>query len=980
MWGRAGLRSATVAAFLALGLTFWAAPASADIIGPQDPDNPEVDSPWQAGTCKKDPPPPNHCSIATPELFYEEAAGHPPKGFTQFIVNHEKVEPAPLVSFERPIGNLRTVRVDLPPGLTVNPQATEQCALAPEESPAACESRAPGSKVGVSELTATDPKSGESVTLHADVYNVVPKHGEPARFGFSIAGSDVFLEADVAWESDIHEYFTIHAHKIEVEVAGEVARVAKNRLTFDGDAGDGTFITTPTTCFGPATPGSPFEHIYSTWLRADSFEEEDPNFPHGSNFVEAKIPRVPGPDGFETSPKNCDDIPFDPSISVDPNTARTDSPAGTTVTVELPEIKNPLKDEKSKATSHVRSARVTLPEGMGLNPSAANGLEACTDEEFGKGTRKPVDCPGASKIGTVEVDSPPLPDGSLEGDVYVGEQLSRDPESGDLYRIFVTVESSRYDISARLLGKIHADAATGRLTTSFDDEALGKVPIPGLPQVPFESFRIDLEGGARAPLTSPPTCGSERARTEMTPWSGNSPARPSDGFSMTSVPGGGPCPDSLGERAFAPGFRAIGTSAKAAGFTTLRFDIVRPPGQQELKGATVDLPSGVTARLKGVPYCPEAAIAVAGASSGAAQQATPSCPAASRVGAASVLSGSGGDPLRIGGTAYLAGPYKGALLSLAVITPATAGPFDLGTVVVRVALYIHPETARVRAVADPIPHVFGGALLSIRSVALAIDRPGFTLNPTKCLPMAVYGTLNGGGSDPLNPAAYTSVIRSSHFQVQGCKRLGFKPRLFLRLFGAKRRAKNPKLRAVLIPRRPDANVSRAAVILPKALILDQANIGKVCTRVQFAVNACPKKSIYGWARAFSPLLDKPLQGRVYLRSSDNTLPDLVAALKGQVNVDLVGRTDSVRGRIRNIFDVVPDVPVTKFMLVLRGGPKGLLVNSQGLCQGKKRGKGRKQLRAAMRFRAQNGKKLNRKIKVRTPCGKKAGKGKRRGRR
>ncbi len=961
MWGRAGLRSAAVAAFLALALVFSVPSAGADIIGPQNPDDPQPDSPWQAGTCYTDTP---ECNIDTPGQFFEQAAGHPPVGFTQFIVNTEPGLGGPV-----PIGNVRTVRVDIPPGLTVNPQATSQCELAPEESPAECESTAPASQVGTSSVRATNPLTGFSTTLPtAKVFNIVPEPGEPARFGFSVLGNDVFLETDIEWEGDYHEYFTIHAHQLEVGIPGlEVARIAENRLVFDGTAGNGTFITTPTTCFGPAIPGSHFEHVYSSWLRADSFEEPDSDFPGGSSFVESKIPR--DPPAFETSPKDCDSIPFTPSISVSPDTSSTESPAGTDVEVELPFIEDPGKEEK-QGTSHVRSAKVALPKGMGLNPSAANGLAACTDDEFGKGTRDDVECPSTSRIGSVEVDSPPLPDGSLKGDVYVGEQLSRDPDSGDLYRIFVSVESSRYDISARLLGKIHADAQTGQLTTSFDDEELGRVPVPGLPQVPFESFRIDLKGGARAPLTSPPTCASHRSTTEMTPWSGNSPVRPSDGFSMRSVPGGGPCPDSLGERAFAPGFSAIGSSAEAAGFTTLRFDIVRPAGQQELKGATVDLPSGLSARLKGVPYCPEAAIAVAGAGSGAAQKAAPSCPAASRVGAASVLTGSGSDPLRIGGTAYLAGPYKGAPLSLAVITPATAGPFDLGTVVVRVALHVHPETARVRAVADPIPHVFGGALLSIRSVALAIDRPGFTLNPTKCLPMAVYGTLNGGGSDPLNPAAYTSVLGSSHFQVRGCRRLGFKPRLFLRLFGGKRRATNPKLRAVLAPRRPDANVSRAAVILPKALILDQGNIGKVCTRVQFAADACPQKSIYGWARAFSPLLDKPLQGRVYLRSSDNELPDLVSALKGQVNVDLVSRTDSVRGRIRNIFDIVPDVPVGKFVLTLRGGRKGLLVNSRNLCLRKKAGKGRRALRAAMRFRAQNGKKLNRKIKVGVPCGKK----------
>jgi hypothetical protein len=949
--------------------------------------------------------------VATPPLFYEEAAGHPPKGFTQFIVNEEEVVLLPpLVSFKRPVGNLQTVRVDLPTGLTVNPQATPQCDLDPGESPSACASSAPLSKVGVSELTATNPNTGVTAILHADVYNIVPEPGEPARFGFSIAGSDVFLEADVAWESDYHEYFTIHAHKIEVEVGGELARVAKNRLTFDGDAGNGTFITTPTTCFGPATPGSPFEHVYSTFLRADSFEEPNPNFPNGSNFIESKIPRKTGPGGFETSPKNCDDIPFDPSIAVDPNTAQTDSPSGASVVVNLPEIKNPTKSESSKATSHVRSARVTLPAGMGLNPSAANGLEACTNDQFGKGTRNPIACPAASKIGTVEVDTPPLPDGSLTGSVYVGQQLSPDPVSGDLYRIFVAAESARYDISARLLGKVSADPQTGQLTTTFDEAPLGSIPIPGLPQVPFKSFRLTFNGGAKAPLTSPPTCGPNTTSSQMTPWSsalgtkpvgaadgsgpsGDPPPTPTADFSLTTLPGGGACPKTLGERPFSPGFVTRTTNKKAGGFTSLEVDIARSDGQQELKGVDIALPPGHTAKLAGLKYCPETAIASAASNSGATEAASSSCPASSFIGTAAVKVGTGPEPLPMTGKAFLAGRYQGAPLSLAVVTPATAGPFDLGTVVVRVALFVDRRTAQIRAVSDPIPHVFGGALLDLRSAVVKTTRPRFSINPTSCSQLAAAGTLRGGGSNPLDPAAFSSFPVSSPYQVNGCDQLEFKPKLFLRLFGAMRRAKNPKLRAVFLARDGDANPARAAVTLPRSLFLDQSNISRVCTRVQYDANDCPKNSRYGFARAFTPLLDKPLEGPVYLRSSDNNLPDMVASLRGQVDIDLVGRIDSVKGRIRNTFDVVPDVPVSKFVLTVRGGKKGLLTNSRNQCprkrsgkanarrsgaeQSRKRGK-RKLVRAVARIKGQNGKKANQRPKLRRPCGKR--KGKRGGRR
>lgn len=978
----AGVKKRLVSAVLlsVFGLAMWAPVAAADIIGPQDPDNPQVDSPWQAGTCTADIGP---CSIETPAEFFERASAHPPVGFTQFIVN---TQPAPLPPFgPAPIGNLRTVRVDLPPGLTVDPQSSaERCELGPGASPSSCPL---DSKVGYSEVTAVNQTTGIPVSFPAvDVFNLVPKEGEPARFGLSLLGNDIYLEADVAWESDYHEYFTIHVSKVELPpIPAELARIKLNRLVFDGTSGpDGTFITTPGTCFGPAIPGSLFEHVYSTYLRADAYEAPnmDPDFPAGSPFIESKIPRKPGE--FETSPKECGTIPYDPSIAVDPKTDQTDSPSGASVDVELPEVKGAA----NQSTSQTRSASVTLPLGMGINPSAANGLATCTEAQFGKGTRNPIACPAASRIGTVEVDTPPLPDGSLSGPVYIGNQLSRDPTSGKEYRIFVDAESSLYDISARLLGEIRADPQTGQLTTVFDDAPLGSVPVSGLPQVPFKSFRIHLNGGATATLTSPPTCGPNTTTTVMTPWSGNPAATRTGSFSLTAAPGGGGCSKTMARRPFAPSFGAGTAKPQGGAYSPLHMNIARSDGNQELKGVDVTLPPGLTAKLAGVHYCPGSDLAAAATISGTEQAAHPSCPDSSLIGQADVSAGSGPSPIHIQGKVYLAGPYKGAPLSLAVITPATAGPFDLGTVVVRVALFVDPRTAQVRVQSDPIPHVYGGATLDVRSVAVMIDRKEFSLNPTNCSPFAFSGSLLGGGANPVDPGAFSSTPVSAPFQASGCENLGFKPKLFLRLFGATRRAKNPKLRAVVLPHAGDANFARVATILPRSLILDQSNLSKVCTRVQFAANDCPKKSIYGNARAFTSLLDKPVEGPVYLRSSDNPLPDLVADLHGQVDVELDSRTDSVHGRIRNTFDATPDVPVSKLILTLRGGKKGLLVNSRNQCprkrahgkggaarQSKAHGKPRKGQRAIVRFKAQNGKKLNLRPRLRAPCGKKHAHGK-----
>jgi hypothetical protein len=975
-----------VLAVLLWGPTLLVAPMAIakteDIIAPSDPEDPQPNSGWQAGTCYVDTP---TCNVDSPDAqFFEDAAGHPPVGFTQFIVKSKAGALGP----EEPIASLKTVRVDLPVGLTVNPQATPQCSQADFESnPTVLCATA---EVGTSFVTGSALGVPSPAPISAPVYNIVPPEGEPARFGFNLGGNNIYLRADVAWQSDYHEGFTIDVPELPL---GLENLILKNRLVFDGTSGDGTFITTPTTCLGEASPSSPFKHVYSTWLLASSIPEENEpgySFPEDAQPpLESRIP--PG-----RSPKNCDDIPFEPSIQADPQTNQTDSPSGALVTAQLPEIEGAL----NQSTSHVRSARVTLPLGMGINPSAANGLKACTDAQFGKGTRNADStCPAASRVGTVEVDTPPLPDGSLSGPVYIGQQLSRDPTSGEEYRIFVEPKSARYDIVARLLGKVRADPQTGQLTTTFDDGPLGGIPIPGLPQVPFKSFRIHFNGGPHAPLTSPPTCGPNRTATTMTPWSSalgivppggdegpstDPPATASSDFALTSLPGGGNCPKTMAARPFSPGFGARTTNPKGGAFTQFNVDVTRSDGNQELKGVNLDLPPGLTAKLAGVRYCPEPALAAAAAGSGAAEAANPSCPNSSLVGSAAVKSGTGSDPISITGKVFLAGPYHGAPLSLAVVTPATAGPFDLGAVVVRVALFVDRTTAQVHAVPDPIPHVYGGALLDIRSISVNLDRPKFTVNPTDCSPMTVGATLRGGGANPLDPAAFSSLPASAPFQVKDCDKLGFKPKLFLRTFGATRRAKNPKLRAILRARDGDANIARAAVTLPHAFFLDQSSLANVCTRVQFAARQCPKSSVYGYATAKSPLLDGPLKGAVYLRSSDNPLPDMVADLRGQVDIEVAGRIDTSHGGIRTTFDVVPDVAVSKFSLTVRGGKKGLLTNSRNICgpskKARKGKKGRKApvIRAIARFKGHNGKKANLRPKLRTPCGKKgkAGKGKR----
>jgi hypothetical protein len=942
-----------------------AAPAGAvDIIEQELPET--VGSGWQAGTCKIDTPP---CSVETPEQFFKQAAGHPPVGFTQIIVKHNE-EDGGLI--KNPVGHIKTVLVDLPVGLSVNPQATPQCELEGEKFPTAgCPAATQVGYSNVEAVAGVPPLTSPPVEVSGiAVYNLKPRDGEPARFGFTLplGLGEVFLNSGVKWDGDYHEYFTIHVPT----VPGLDVKILRNRLVFNGTIGNGglpteeggAFLTTPSTCFDPNQPA--FEKTYNTLLHADSQEEEAPQneydvakpappppaFLAGSQFVESPLPRENGT-GPRVMPTGCDKVPFEPSTSGAPSTAQTDSPTGGTV-----EVKVPFEPAAPIYQSNVRTADVSLPQGMGLNPSAAPSLQTCSDAQFGEGTRNPVSCPAGSKIGTIAIDTPPLPNGTLTGNVYLASQQSRDPESGNEYRVFLDAESASRGLSIRLTANVSANAQTGQLSARVHEA----------PQLPFDSVRVNLDG-SKGVLTTPPICGPNKTSHAMTAWSGTPDSGPPDkGFTLTSAPGGGPCAKTLGERPFAPGFSTNDSNPKGGAFTQFGMSSTRNDGNQELKGVEVTLPPGLTAKLAGVRYCPHTALAAAAASSGTAEAAHPSCPGSSLVGTAAVSAGSGANPYHTTGQVFLAGPYRGAPLSLAVVTPATAGPFDLGTVVVRVALFVDPETAQVKAISDPIPHVFGGALLDIRSINVKLDRPKFALNPTNCSAFATSGALRGGGSNPLDPAKFSSFAVKSPFKVNDCDKLEFKPKLYMRVFGGTRRAKSPKLRAVLVAREGDANIGRSSVKLPKPLILEQRSLANVCTRVQFTAHECPSDSIYGFAEATTPLLDGPLKGPVYLRSSSHQLPDLVAALNGQVDIVLDGRIDTVKGRMRTTFDTVPDVPVSKFVLTIRGGKKrGLLVNSSNLCA--------KRYKVIARFTGQNGKKANQRPKLRTPCKKhKKGKG------
>jgi hypothetical protein len=825
------------------------------------------------------------CLASTPEKWFTQSSGHPNEGITDFTLNNTSGAPD---------GAVNDIIVETPEGLSVNPEALPQCSL--EQTETNILECPLSTLVGINYLTVVAAPGPTLARKAAPVFNVEPFQGAPSMVAFPDSlGEAVYIVGSLD-PVDQHVTFTISGTSESPPIVG-------SRLVFDeGEAvfgpgvrtGDGTYLTLPSNCGTPA----------EATLRVTS---------HAAETAE---------ETFETpySGTGCDKVPFDPTIETTVDSA-TDSPEPVTLDLGIP-----FDPEEPIANSYLKTAKVTLPEGAGLNPSLANGLETCTDAQFGYHTNDPIECPAASKIGTTEVQTPSLPPNSLSGTVYAAQPLSNDPSSGEQFRIFLHVGSDRFGVNVRLIGHVFPNLSTGQVTAVVDEN----------PQATFSSFKVHITGGPRGALTTPDTCGPHTTTSDLTPWTEAGNAHPSGSFTLTEGAGGGPCPKTLGERPFGPAYSAGTVSSTAGAFSPFVFHLKRPDGAQEIRQVNANLPPGMVASLKGVPYCPEASIDAAAAASGAAELAHPSCPGASQVGTAEIAAGSGPAPFHTTGKAYLAGPYKGAPLSMVFVTPAVAGPYDLGTVVVRVALNIDPETAEIHAVSDPIPYIFGGVKLDIRAIDVSIDRQSFALNPTTCRQsFLVGGTILGGGEDPADPAAWFESRNGDPFQATNCRALKFKPKFYARIFGGKKqtqRAQNPKFRAILEARKGDANVRRAAFILPRATILDQGHIKTICTRVQLAANQCPKNAIYGHAKATSPLLDQPLEGPVYLTSSSHELPDLLADLHGQVPIRLRGTISGRHARLKTVFEKTPDVAVSKFILTMKGGSKGLLLNSRNLCK------------------------------------------------
>jgi hypothetical protein len=863
---------------------------------------------------------------------------------------------------EQPGLELRELETRIPPGLVGDLSRMPRCS----QHELLNEKCDPNSMVGTFTL-----ETLPAAEFQRPVFNMVPAPGSPAQIGFNFAGVNVPIRFGVRTGADYsisarfqaptksilqsvltlwgvpqdesHDIWHFHLGGCsEAELNEPKKELGEpnycSRAWYEG-APEEAFLTLPTSCTGPQPFA--FEEL-SAWQDPD-FTSETGGLTHDSEG---------NPAGFD----GCNRLPFGPSISAKPTTDVADSPSGLDFDLHFPQTG--LEDPAAEVSeADLKRAVVTLPAGVAVNPAAANGLTACSEAQIGylgkeaglntdRYTPGAAECPEASKIGTVEVDTPLLRDRNeagqptgehpLRGGVYVAKPVEN--PFGSLLAIYITVDDPATGIVVKLAGEVHADPQTGQLTATVEN-----------PQVPFEDVHLEFFKGAGATLRTPQLCGRYQTTTDMTPWSApeGADAFPTDSFEVSQSPGGGACPTSESQLPNTPSVEAGTAAPKAGTYSPFALRVARADGSQELSKIETTLPEGLLAKLAGVSECSDQAIAQAehrgGLGEGQTEQEHPSCPASSEVGVVQVGAGAGPRPYYVSGHAYLAGPYKGAPLSLEIITPAVAGPFDLGTVAVRTALQVDPLTAQVKAVSDPIPHILQGIPLDVRSITLNMNKPDFTLNPTSCAKRAITGAV--GSVFGQNSAL------SVPFQVGECKALAFKPKVSIALSGQTKRSGNPALKAVVTYPKGGgyANIAKAQVSLPHAEFLDQGNLNNVCTRPVLLAGNCPTSTVYGRARAFTPLLDQPLEGPVYLVGGFGyKLPALVAELNGQIRVLLIGKVDTDKAHgIRNTFEAVPDAPVSKFVLEMKGGKKyGLLENSENICHNPQK--------ALADFTAQNG--------------------------
>jgi uncharacterized repeat protein (TIGR01451 family) len=842
-----------------------------------------------------------------------QAGSHPFQLVTTFNLNqtyhsHNSLPEGPL-----PVGLTKDMRFITPPGLVGNPEVLPQCTEKqfstflsgpPNECPA-------DTAIGVAVVTVTGLAHKPSA-LRQPLFNLVPGAGEPARFGFTVAGTLVYLDTSIRTGGD-------YGVTVSVNNVSQVLPIVSSQVTFWGVPGDprhnnsrgwnclglpGTscggasesvsanqdetaFLTLPTSCEG----------AWKATLFGDSWQEPTTLSAPIEYTLHDATSSALALDG-------CNKLNFEPSLSVAPDGQAGSTPTGLAVGLHVPN--QATLTPTGLAESDVRDTTVALPEGVQLNPAAADGLLSCSIEGVGLESAGPSTCPEDSKVATVEIKTPLLPN-PLIGAAYLAEQNAN--PFGSLVALYIVAEDPVSGVRVKAAGRVIPNPVTGQLVSTFENT----------PPLPYEELSLKFFGTARAPLATPASCGTYTTTSSFEPWAGGAPATPSSSFEINSGPNGSPCATPL---PFAPSLTAGTTSIQASGLTPFTLTMSREDGQQNLSTIQLHMPPGLSGTLSSVKLC------------GEPQAAQGTCGPESLIGHTIVSVGLGGDPFTVtGGQVFITGPYKGAPFGLSIVNPAKAGPFNLGTVVVRASIAVDLHTAALTVTSDPLPTMLDGIPLQIKHVNVAIDRPGFIFNPSDCSQLHITGTL---GSD--EGASSTVGVP---FQVTNCATLAFKPKFAVSTSGKTSRAGGASLHVKLTyPTGPyDANIASVKVDLPKQLPSRLTTLQKACSAATFEANPanCPAASLIGSATATTPILPVPLSGPAYFVShGGEAFPSLIIVLQGYgVTVDLVGSTFILRSGITSsTFKTVPDVPVGTFELTLPEGKYSALAADGNLCQSK----------------------------------------------
>jgi hypothetical protein len=824
---------------------------------------------------------------------------------------------------EEPVALPRNLQFNLPPGLIGNPQATPRCSetrfdtleSSTEEALLAVNQCPGNTAVGIAQVTVTEPfLSAAPFAVTVPVFNMEPGPGEPARFGLLVVKVPVVLDTSVRTGGD-------YGVTVSVKNASQAAGLIASNVTIWGvpndprhDAARGWACAN----HGPATTEGALKPCKEQQKASEEQRTKTPPKPFLSLPTSCGIPlKAPmtaqswvigaEPVGteseFQESLGECGPLPFGPSISVKPDANSASSPTGLTVSIKVPQPET----AEGLAESAVKSTTVTLPEGLGLSPAAANGLRACSALQFGfEGAPESAQtsnasfspgvptCPDMAKVGTVSIRSPDLKN-PLEGVVYLAAQ-DTNPFQAPLV-LYLFAEDKESGVRVKLAGTVTPNEATGQVSSTFENT----------PEAPFEDLTLHFFKGERAANTTPPLCGTYTTATSFTPWSGNAAATPSETFNVTSGVGGGPCPSN--PLPFAPSLTAGGSNLQAGAFTQFALTIKHPDGNEQLEALTMHLPPGMAAMLSSVTPCPEP------------QSARNECGPESLIGHSTAISGLGTEPVMLPGTVYLTGPYKGAPFGISVVTPAVAGPFNLGNVTVRSQIRVDPETAAVTVVSDPFPTLIKGVPAQIKEVNVVVDRPNFQFNPTNCKPMPIQGALTGTHG--------VSAGVSAPFQVANCASLPFGPKLTASTSGQASKSNGASLNVkVESPGFGQDSIAKVELQLPVALPSRLTTIQKACPEAVFAANpaSCNEGSVIGKAIIHTPVLKNPLSGPAYLVSHGNAaFPDVEFVLQGE-NLTLIldGKTDIKKGITYSRFEATPDAPFTTFVTELPTGPHSAL--------------------------------------------------------